>query len=492
MKLFRIVALALLASVLCVGMASAQSWTSLNNLAPEAVGPLLQLRDGRVLAHSDQNGNALHWYILTPDATGSYQKGTWCTSGSFPSNYSPFFFSTAVGVNAKLGSNIVIAEGGEYNFGSAVWTNLGALGTVTPFTCPGVSWAANSPPSGWARIGDAQNSVLPDGTYMQANCCTSQNAIFTGPNSWTATGSVNQGNNDESAFTALPNHLVLTVDTKSAGACGASKASELYDPGTGVWSCGPQLPVQLYNPSDEELGAAVLMYNGKVFQIGGSVSATAIYDPVANSWAAGPNPPNGMTQADGPAALEPNGKVLAMLGTGLFGTPCHFAEYDPSTNALALTVDSPDCPSNPAFVGHLMVLPTGQIAEVTFTAQLYLYNPAGSPPPGVAPLIIARSNVVLGKSVNNILYGRNLNGLSETNAYGDDYQAATNYPLIRFTNGSGNVWYGYTHDDSSHSIAPGTISYTMFDLNPAMPSGQYTMQVVTNGIGSNGVLINVP
>ncbi len=40
---------------------------------------------------------------------------------------------------------------------------------------------------------------------------------------------------------------------------------------------------------------------------------------------------------------------------------------------------------------------------------------------------------------------------------------ATNYPLIRFTDSNNNVYYGFTHDDSSHSIAPGTISYTMFD-----------------------------
>ena len=490
MKVFRIIGIALLASVLGASLASAQpNWVSLKNLSPEAVGPLLQLRDGRILAHSDQNGNALNWYILTPDAQGSYQNGTWCKSGSFPSNYSPFFFSTAVGVNSKLGSNIVIAEGGEYNFGSAVWTNLGALGTVTPFTCPGVSWAANNPPSGWSRIGDAENSVLPDGTYMQANCCTNQNALFVSPGVWAATGSVHQGNNDESGFTALRNGMVLTVDTKSAGTCGASKASEIYDPGTGLWSCGPPLPVQLYNPSDEELGAAVLMYNNKVFQMGGNVSADAIYDGA--SWVTGPPPPNGMTQADGPASLEPNGKVLMRLGTGLFNAPCHFAEYDPSNNSFALTVDNPDCPNNPAYTGHQMILPTGQIAEVDFSTQLYLYNPAPGVVGGVAPFIIPSKNAYLGGSKNNILYGLQMNGLSENNAYGDDYQAATNYPLIRFTDGSGNVWYGYTHDDSNHSIAPNNLSYTEFDLNPAMPPGTYTMEVVTNGIGSNKVIVKI-
>ena len=68
-----------------------------------------------------------------------------------------------------------------------------------------------------------------------------------------------------------------------------NRGSELYDQGTGVWSCGPQTPVQLYNASDEELGAAVMMYNGKVFQFGGNVVATAVYDVSANTWSAGPD-----------------------------------------------------------------------------------------------------------------------------------------------------------------------------------------------------------
>jgi len=483
MKLFRIVALALLASVLCVGVASAQSWTNVTNPAPQAVGPLLQLRDGRILAHSDQNGNANVWYILSPDSKGSYANGTWAGPYAMTSNYSPFFFSSAVFLDGKT----VIVEGGEYNFGSAVWTNLGNLGTVTPWGA--ISFVNNNPPSGWSRLGDAQNVLMANGQYMQANCCTSQNAIYNGPNSWTATGNVNQGNNDESGFTALPNGKVLTVDTKTA--CGSSQSSELYDPGTGVWSCGPTTPVKLYNSGDEELGAAVLMYNGKVLQIGGNVVATAVYDPVANVWAAGPTPPQGLDQADGPAALEPNGKVLAQLSPGLFNSGCHFAEYDPNTNTMALTSDSPQCPGDSSYEGHMMILPTGQIASVSFGSTVYLYNPAGNPASNAVPLLIAKSTYLLGGSKNNILYGKQLNGLSENNAYGDDYQAATNYPLIRFTDSNNNVWYGFTHDDSTHSIAPGTISYTMFDLNPAMPPGRYSMQIVTNGIGSNIMQVNV-
>jgi hypothetical protein len=482
MKLSRILALTLLASLLCVGIADAQTWTSIKSLAAEGVAPMLQLRDGRLLVQGTDNYN--FFYILTPDAKGSYENGSWSVGYSLQAGYGPLYYGGSVFLDGKT----VIVEGGEYNFGNAVWTNLGSIGTYTPFT-GGITWVANNAPTGWNSIGDAESVLMANGQYLQSNCCTAQTALYCGPNCWTASGSVHQSSNDESGYTSLPNHLVLTVDTKTA--CGSAMGSELYDYNTGVWSCGPTTPVKLYNSSDEELGAAILMYNGKVIQFGGNVVATAIYDPVNNAWTAGPTPPQGLNQADGPAALEPNGKVLAMLSPGLFNTGCHFAEYDPVTNVITLTNDGTQCPADSSYYGHLMILPTGQIASADFANQIFLYNPVPGVVSGVAPTIIPASNVYLGGSKNNILYGIQLNGLSENNAYGDDYQAATNYPLIRFTDSNNNVWYGLTHDDSSHSIAPKTISYTKFDLNPSMPPGTYMMQVVTNGIGSNQVQVHI-
>ena len=94
MKVFRIIGIAMLAAVL-VSVASAQSWTPIA-AAPQAVGPMLQLRDGRILAHSDQGGNANSWYILTPDSKGNYNTGTWSGPYNMQSGYSPFFFSSAV------------------------------------------------------------------------------------------------------------------------------------------------------------------------------------------------------------------------------------------------------------------------------------------------------------------------------------------------------------------------------------------------------------
>ena len=480
MKASRSLLLSLLTLCGCFSVVSAQSWTSTINPSPQAIGPLLQLRDGRILAHSDQNGDANRWYILTPDSAGSYANGTWSGPYNFPANYSPFFFSTAVLLNGN-----VISEGGEYNFGQAVWTNLGAIGTVTPFG--GITWAANSPPQGWSNIGDAQAVVLPNGVYFQANSITKQTALMNGPNSWIAGGDVLAQRNDESGWTVLPNGKVLAVDVQRNTNCNNSlKSTEYYDPGSNTWACGPETTVQLWNEGDQELGAAVLTYNNTVIQFGGAVVATSVLDLGTNTWIAGPTPPGNLDQADGPAALEPNGKVLAMLSPGLFQGGCEFLEYDPVTNSLTNAPNSPQCPGDSSYVGHMMILPTGQIASVSYETTIHLYNPTPGVVTGAAPKIFLARNYFEKGSKNNVLYAVQMNGLSENNAYGDDYQAATNYPLVRFTDvNTGKVYYAFTHDDSTHSIAPGTIGFTKFDLNPNMPSGEFYLELIANGVSSD-------
>lgn len=447
---------------------------------------MLQLRDGRILVHEEQQGNSANWHVLTPDATGSYINGTWSSGGKLPSGYAPWFFGSQVLLDGKT----VAVEGGEYNNGGDAWTTLGALATVTPWGA--ITWAKNNPPSGWANIGDAESVVLPDGTYMQADCCSPQNALFDGPNSWTETGNVNQSNNDESGFTLLSNDLVLTVDTKSS-TCGGSQGSELYAQATGVWSCGPNTPVKLYNPNDEELGAAILMYNNQVFQFGGNVVATAIYDVASNTWSSGPTPANGLDQADGPASLEPNGKVLAMLSPGLFQGGCQFVEYDPVANTLSNTANPTNCPGDSSYVGHLMMLPTGQIMFTDFSGLVEIYTPASGTVSGVAPAISSVNTTINSPSTNNTLTGTQLNGLTENNGYGDDYQGDTDYPLVRLVQvaAPNNVFYAHTHDETTHSIAPGTLATTEFDMPSGMVSGAYNLYVVANGIASEPVTVNV-
>jgi hypothetical protein len=554
MKVFQMLAATSILALACSGIAGAQFWTPLNNQPVtvggfDGVGAMLQLRDGRILVHHENGTGNLNWgytdwYYLTPDVFGSYVNGTWSPAGNLDVSYQPLYFSSQTLLKAVNHGKTpdcpngrqcgqIILEGGEYNANNAVWTNQGVIGTYAAFN-GGIKFTSNSPPAGWSSIGDAAGVILFNGAYLQSSCCNGQNppglqnAIFNGPNSWITTGNTLASSTDESGYTLLTNGHVLLVDAKRAPTCpNPTQSSELYtvtDPVTGVgtWSCGPSIPVLLYG-GDEELGAGVMMYNNKVFQVGGSKNATAIYDVALNTWSTGPVPDADLSQSDGPSALEPNGKVLGMYSPGLFQNGCYFLEYDPITNTLTNTTTTKipqpaDCtpPSHDtSYDGMLMILPTGQIMFTAFNLDVEVYNPA----PGIAmwtcnscvpaqsyptaATIVLPTTKLFGASLNNIVYGTGLNGMSQNNFYGDDKQSDTNFPLARITcvNAPGNtctpgyVYYAFTHDDGPagpnvHSIAPTNFGYTHFDL-PSVPTGLYDFQTVTNGIPSNAVRVNV-
>ena len=123
----------------------------------------------------------------------------------------------------------VIVEGGEYNSCVPVWSNLGAI--YDPLAN---SWTSVSPPSGWQTIGDAQGVVLADGTYMLANCCTTETALFNAKKlTWTPTGAGKFDLNDEEGWTLLPNGSVLTVDAYVRSYDVNGTNSEIYDPASG-------------------------------------------------------------------------------------------------------------------------------------------------------------------------------------------------------------------------------------------------------------------
>ena len=160
------------------------------------VGAIALLTDGTVLLHEEQDSSPQKWYKLTPDNTGSYVHGTIKPIASLPSGYGPWFFGSVV-----LPDGRYIIEGGEYNLTNAVWTTLGAI-----YDPVKNKWTSVKPPAGWGSIGDAQSVILNDGTYMQANCCNTQQAYFNpktlGWTNITNTGKVDRF--DEEGWTLLP------------------------------------------------------------------------------------------------------------------------------------------------------------------------------------------------------------------------------------------------------------------------------------------------
>ena len=71
MKLLRILVIASVVALALTGFAVAQSWTPLNNQPGVTLGPMLQLRDGRILVHEEQDGDPTAWHILTPTPTAA-------------------------------------------------------------------------------------------------------------------------------------------------------------------------------------------------------------------------------------------------------------------------------------------------------------------------------------------------------------------------------------------------------------------------------------
>jgi hypothetical protein len=91
------------------------------------------------------------------------------------------------------------------------------------------------------------------------------------------------------------------------------------------------------------------------------------------------------------------------------------------------------------------------------------------------------------------LHGVQLNGLSQANAYGDDAQMATNYPLVRLLGPAGvGVVFCRTFDHSTMAVATGSaIHHTHFAVPVHLPHGHYELVVIANGIASEPVDVHL-
>ncbi|MFK4652846.1 hypothetical protein ABIF97_002780 [Bradyrhizobium japonicum] len=495
------------------------TWSNLTNVPPGGpynFGNPLVLTDGTVIIHRTDTPD---WYKLTPNASGSYIDGTWTKIASMQAGYGPKFFASAV-----LPDGRVIAEGGEYNMGgSADWGLKGSI--YDPMAGPLGTWTPVQPPAGWGTIGDAQSTVLANGKFMMASCCDtpSRAAIFNPANlTWTATGTNKADRYDEESWSLLPDGTVLTIDayTTQIGGVSCGLGTERYDPSKGQWSPAGNVPKQLSdcnNANTEggsspsfEIGPQVLMYNGKVIAFGGTtanVAHTALYDTAKNTWSGGPDLPTTCkltagdgtvtpnmpcTMADAPATLLPNGKVLLVASAGKFHNPANFFEYDPATNAFASVPGTSDANDITSFYVNFVTLPTGQILAVeTYTSTIQIFTPTGTYQSAWQP-VIEKAPPCVQPGQNYVVNGKQLNGLSQGANYGDDQQAATNYPLVRIVNNNtGHVFYARTSGHSTMTVMPNAPGSTNFNVAANTETGPGKLYVVANGIPSPGKDVTV-
>ena len=267
---------------------------------------------------------------------------------------------------------------------------------------------------------------------------------------WTATGSGKFDVYDEEGITLLPGGKVLDVDAYVFVYNANGKNSELYDPSTGAWTSAGSTIVQLWDScggaggASYEVGPAMLRPDGTVFATGANgcgAGHTSIYNTSNGTWTPGPDFPGNLDISDGPAALLPDGNVLMMAGPSIFGNGAVFFEWD-GTN-LNQVAGTPNSPGDPSYVGNMLVLPTGQVMLTDFSSDVEIYTSTGSPNPNWAPsAILSISSPIITRGSTITLNGRKFNGYSQAVAYGDDEQAATNYPIVRLTNvATGHVFY---------------------------------------------------
>ncbi len=454
----------------------AQSLQRLAHQAPDGALICFQLTDGTVLCQGNSDSD---WYKLTPDITGSYVNGTWTRMANLPSGYVPDAFASAV-----LADGRVVITGGEYLNGAFTLTNLGAIYDPVKNT-----WTNLPAPASWPFIGDSPSSMLPNGYYLVGNkLVTGMAALNPKTLKWvTLPGTGKSDFNAEEGWTLLADGSILTMDVKNA------PNSERFSTTTRSWTSAGSTIVDLHSPSPfgclqfgpngqycyyppGEIGPAILRPDGTVFATGSYSSTgsgaghTAIYNTKTATWSVGPDFPNADNAGDDFAVLLPNGDVLV---EGSFGSYL----WDGTSFTQTLST-----------FGCLLVLPTGQI----LVGGSEVYNPAGTYQAGWAPTITtAPTNLTRGSTYK--ISGTQFNGLSQANAFGDEYETATNYPLVRITNtGTGHVFYARTHDHSTMGVATGSkIVSTNFDVPTTMETGASTMVVVANGIPSAPVAVTV-
>jgi hypothetical protein len=238
----------------------------------------------------------------------------------------------------------------------------------------------------------------------------------------------------------------------------------------------------------------VVMFSGEGQ---GAVAGTAIWNSTSGKFTRGPNLPTiggkDYTLADAPAALEPNGKILfaASPGKPIFSKPTLFFEYSATDTIARITNDPPNAPGESSYVFNLLVLPTGQILETDLTNSILLYNPVGAANTAWAP-VITSVPATIKRGTTYTVAGKQLNGLSEAGAYGDDNQAATDYPLVRVTNdATGHVSFCRTTSQSSRDIAPAAATTATFLCPTRVATGASKLVVVTNGIASAAKAVTI-
>jgi hypothetical protein len=475
-------------------------WVPLANSPPGDAGHFLLLSDGTVIAEDLSTNYGPGWFRLTPDIHGSYVNGTWSTI--VPMRCTRLDFSSVVLTNGSL-----FVASGEYGPGTTNAEIYNPVGNSwTELTIPARIITTNNQPysdgQNSAGFSDCNSILLGNGCVLMTPVfpATNGNTAVYDPvaNSWTTPALVRGYDEDEATLLKLPDDSILVIDSSWPAGI-PSTNSERFIPALNQWINDSNVPVSLYDNPGLELGPAMLLPNGKGIFFGAN-SNTAIYTPSgttnAGSWAAGPNFPNAQGMPDAPAAMLVNGKILCTVeqvatNSAEWYPPVSFYEYDYLSNRFA-QVSAPGGSANfndYCYPTLMLELPDGTVLFGHRSTDFYVYQPDGVPLAAGQPVI---TSITTNRDGSLHLTGTLFNGLCQGASYGDDEQMDSNFPLVRFTDTSGNVRYGRTYNWSCAGVFKTNLIVTSECTVPAGVSLLNTVQVVANGIASAGMPFNFP
>ncbi len=455
-------------------------------------GPVFLLTDGSILLNENSGGYGTHrWWRLAPDNAGGYS-GSWVQVAS--SNVARKYFASAVLADGRF-----FVCGGEYTDSSGSQSQDEAI-SAEIYDPVADSWTVVASPPGATQIGDAPLAVLPDGRILLGETDNTSVFLFTpGPDTWASAATKGTRASEES-WVLMPDDTVVTVRTDGSG------LAEKYDVASDSWVSAGTLPANIVENASAEIGPGILLPDGRAFYVGANANLTALYTPGASStavgsWATGPLIPsqqgdtNALGSKDGAGALMPGGSVLFVAApvdgsVGNYLSPSRFYEFDGSSISR---VSDPPNPDGASYLGRLLPLPDGSVLWAREDRdEIYTYTNPQVPQDSWRPVIdTCPRSLARGSSVT--VAGRQFNGLSQAQGYGDDYSAATNYPLVRVTHlRSGIVRYCRTSDHSSMGVATGGTSVTtVLQVPDDLELGMSDLQVVANGIASDPWRITV-
>jgi hypothetical protein len=487
------------------------TWATLANAvpSPNGTGTMMLLSNGDVMVQGGGDNASNAWYLLTPgNLTNTeilgvgplgltnlpdYENGTWSQLPSM--NTSRLFYAS----NVLQNGNVFVA-GGEYtipNSQTQTETNAAEIYNPTAPQTTSQAWT-NIPgvPTPSNSFGDLPTEVLPNGTVLAGDHYGSPNTYIYNPttNLWSPGPSkLYSDSSAEESWVKLANNDILDYDMNGT----TPQVAQRYDPSLNQWIASGTVPVQLRTTNgSDEIGPGVLLPDGRAFYLGGS-GYTAFYtlpssSTAPGSWQQGPNIPLGLTSADAPAAILPNGDVLFAASPPIYPTgnpanpfaypgPTTLFEFNPTTWGFTNVTPPDGNLSEAPFVTRMLDLPSGQVLFTDSTDKLWLYTPSGSPSSAWQPTI---NNITSNADGSFTLTGGHLNGISEGAYYGDDAEMSSNYPIVQIYTPLGNSFYGRTFNWD------GTGNSVQFTLPSGFvqPGEPYVVSVIAYGIASNPVL----